>query len=141
MNEEAAVQSYLIDYLGTDSTLGGLVNSVWLSSVPEREPLPVVKIDRQEASDVNAVGLYRVWDSLLFLIRGIVHWQGSGAVDYSEVSAISDRLDALLHAHEASTATLQVAIYREESWTSETIEGGDTFLHSGGMFRVLAHAI
>jgi hypothetical protein len=142
MNEEAAAQAYLIDYLGSDSTLSDLgVNSVWLSSVPQSESLPVVKIDRQESGDVMAVGLHRVLNSLAFLIRGIVHWTGSGAIDYSEVNAIGDRLDALLHDHEASTSTLQVAIYREESWTSETIEGGDTFLHCGGIFRVQAHAL
>lgn len=142
MNEEAAAQAYLIDYLGSDSTLSNLgVNSVWLSSVPQSESLPVVKIDRQEASDLYGVGLYRVLSTLAFLIRGVVHWQGSGAIDYSEVNAIGDRLDALLHDHEASTSTLQVAIYREESWTAETVENGDVFLHCGGIYRVQAHAL
>jgi hypothetical protein len=142
VNEEAAAQAYLIDYLESDATLSDLgVNSVWLSSVPQSESLPVVKIDRQESGDVMAVGLHRVLNSLAFLIRGIVHWTGSGAIDYSEVNAIGDRLDALLHDHEASTSTLQVAIYREEAWTSETIEGGDTFLHCGGIYRVQAFPI
>lgn len=141
MNEEAAVQAYLISYLSADSTLGGMINSVWLSSVPEREPLPVVKIDRQEASDTYAIGLARVWSSLLFLIRGVVHWQGSGAIDYTDVNAIGDRLDALLHKHEDTTLRLELAIYREESWTSETVESGDVFLHVGGLYRVLAHGL
>lgn len=141
INEEAALQDYLLTYLGADATLGGLVEGVWLKSVPESEPLPVVKIDRQEASDLVVIGLVRVWADLLFLVRGIVHWTGGGQPDWSGVRAIADRLDTLLHDHEASDGTIEVHSFREESFTDETIEGGDLFLHAGGMYRVRAHPL
>jgi hypothetical protein len=141
VNEEVACQQYLLNYLGSDTTLSGLVRGVWLRSVPENEPLPAVKIDRQEASDVNAVNLYRVWSDMLFLIRGVVHWRGTGAVDWTEVQAIGDRLDALLHKYEGQSSTLYVHAFREEPWTDETLEGGDLFLHAGGMYRVRAKAL
>lgn len=141
INEEVAAQSYLVNYLSADATLDGLVNGIWLRSVPESEAMPVVKIDRQEANDLMVVGLHRVWDDMLFLIRGIVEWSGSGAVDWTDAQAIADRLDQLLHRYEGQSATLGVHSFREESWSDETIEGGKLYLHAGGMYRVRARAL
>lgn len=142
MNEEAAAQQYLLDYLGADSTLTGMLESgVWLKSVPQSSRFPAVKIDRQDADDLHAVGLYRVWADLSFLIRGIVHWTGGGQPDWTGVRAIGDRLDALLHAHEGQDATVAVHSFREETWTDETIESGDLFLHVGGIYRIRARAL
>lgn len=142
INEEAAAQQYLLTYLGADTTLTGLLGSgVWLRSVPQSARFPAVKIDRQDANDLHVVGLHRVWADLSFLIRGVVHWTGSGQPDWTDVRAIGDRLDTLLHKHEATTAELQVLAFREESWTDETIEAGDLFLHVGGIYRLRARAV
>ncbi len=141
VNEEAAAQQYLLDYLGADATLAGLLGSgVWLRSVPQTAAFPAVKIDRQDASDLMVVGLHRIWADLSFLVRGIVHWKGSGQPDWTDVRAIGDRLDTLLHDHEAVTAELQVHSFREESMTDETLEP-DLFLHCGGIYRVRARAL
>jgi hypothetical protein len=142
VNEEAAAQQYLLDYLGADSTLTGLLESgVWLRSVPQSARFPVVKIDRQDADDLYVVGLHRVWSNLSFLVRGIIHWEGSGQPDWTDVRAIGDRLDALLHDHEAVTSELQVHSFREEPFSDETVESGDLFLHVGGIYRVRARAV
>lgn len=142
VNEEAAAQDYLLAYLGADTTLTSLLESgVWLRSVPQTARFPAVKIDRQDASDLMVVGLSRVWADLTFLVRGIVHWTGSGQPDWTGVRAIGDRIDALLHDHEAATAELQVHSFREETFTDETVEGGDLFLHCGGTYRVRARAV
>lgn len=141
MNEEASAQDYLVSYLQSDATLMDLVNSVWLRTVPRSEPHPVVKIDRLDADDVMAIGLTRVWDDLTFLVRGTTKWEDRGNEDWSEVRAISDRIDALLHAHEAVTSELQVHSFREESFTDETLESGDLYLHAGGIYRLRAHAL
>ncbi len=142
MNEEAAAQQYLLDYLSADSTLMGLLASgVWLRSVPQSARFPVVKIDRQDASDLMVVGLHRVWSDMSFLIRGVIHWTGSGQPDWTDVRAIGDRLDSLLHDHEAVTSELQVHSFREEPWSDETIEAGDLFLHVGGIYRVRARGV
>lgn len=141
INEEAAAQQYLVDLLTADATLMDLVSSVWLRSVEQRAAMPVVKIDRQDSSDLMVTGLARVWADLTFLICGIYQWQGSGSIDWTEVTAIGDRLDTLLHKHEGANAKVQVHAFREEPYTDETIEGGDTFLHCGGIYRVRAHAL
>ncbi len=141
INEEAAAQQYLLARLEGDGTLTGLVEGVWLRSVPQSAPFPAVKIDRQDASDLMVVGLHRVWADLSFLVRGIVHWRGGGQPDWTDVRAIGDRIDTLLHDHEGQDATVAVHSFREESWTDESVEAGDLFLHVGGIYRVRARAI
>lgn len=142
MNEEAACQDYLRAYLEADATLMSLLQSgVWLRSVAQSARFPVVKIDRQDADDLMVVGLHRVWADLSFLVRGVVHWTGGGQPDWADARAIGDRIDTLLHDHEALTSELEVHAFREESWTDESIEGGDLFLHCGGIFRVRARAV
>lgn len=141
MNEEAAAQEYVRALLEADTVLGGQVNGVWLRSVAGSAPFPAIKIDRQEGIDLMVVGLHRVWASMLFLVRGIVHWKGTGQPDWTDVRFIADRIDAVLHDHEGQNAEIQVHAFREEPWTDETIESGDLFLHAGGMYRVRATSL
>src|SRR3954469_18664105 len=105
-----------------------MVNGVWLRSAPQSSPMPAVKIDRQDGTDLMVVGLSRVWADLSFLVRGITHWRGGGQPDWTEVRAIGDRLDTILHGHEGTNTELEVHAFREESFTDETVEGGDLFL-------------
>ena len=141
INEEAACQQYLLNLLEADTTMDGLVNGVWLRSVPQSEPFPVVKIDRLDASDLHVIGLHRVWADLSFLVRGIVHWKGSGHPDWTDARAIGDRIDTLLHNKEGQDATVAVHSFREESHTDESIESGDLFLSVGGVYRARARAL
>lgn len=140
MNEEAAAQNYLVTYLSADATLMGLVNGVTLRTSWGTLNAPFVKIDRQDGEDLMVVGLARVWADLSFLVRGIDHWRGSGLPDWTTVQAISDRLDTLLHDHEGGDGTVTVHSFREESFTDETVEGGDLWLHAGGVYRLRARA-
>lgn len=142
INEEAACQDWVRGYLEADTTLMSLLQSgVWLRSVAQSARFPVVKIDRQDADDLMVIGLHRVWADLSFLIRAVVHWTGQGQPDWTDARAIGDRLDTLLHDHEETTAELQVHSFREEPFSDETIEGGDLFLHVGGVYRVRARAV
>jgi hypothetical protein len=142
LNEEIAAQTWLQAYLAADTTLGSLVNGVWIHSVPKTQPLPVVKIDRQDASDLYTVGLYRVWDDLLFLVRGAVHWVGSGQQDWTLSQQIADRLDVLLHKHSETSTTVSVDCFRESSYIDEQpVADGSLIMHCGGMYRVRAHAL
>jgi hypothetical protein len=138
INEEVSVQNYLLSYLSADATLMTLINGVTLRTTWGTLKAPFVKIDRQDANDLMVVGLNRVWADFTFLIRGIDHWHGTGLPDWTKVGLIADRLDALLHDHEQVTSTLKVHSFREESFTDETVEAGDLWLHAGGIYRVRA---
>jgi hypothetical protein len=140
MNEEAAAQDYLVSYLSADAMLSGLVNGVWTRSVPQSAPMPAVKIDRLDADDLYVIGLFRIWDNLTFLVRATVENIGTPP-DWSEVRAIADRLEALLHDHEEVTSEIAMHSFREESFTDETIEGDKLYLHAGGIYRLRAQAV
>jgi hypothetical protein len=143
INEEAAAMDYLVNYLSADATLMQIANGVWTRSVPASAPMPAVKIDVMERGDVMVIGLTRVWDDLLFLVRATVKNQtGLGeAPDWTDARTIGNRIDVLLHAHEEVTSELQIHSFREESYTDETVEGGDLYLHVGGLYRLRAHAV
>jgi hypothetical protein len=142
LNEEVACQTWLRDYLAADSTLASMISGVWVHSVPMKEPLPVVKIDRQDSSDLYTVNLFRVWDDLLYLVRGVVHWTGSGQQDWTDVQAIGDRLDVLLHKVTVVTSTLSLHAFREQSYVDEQPSSdGTTYMHCGGFYRIRAHAL
>jgi hypothetical protein len=142
MNEEVATQSWLRDYLDADATLAQTINGVYVRSVPIKQALPVVKLDRLQATDLYTVGLYRVWADQLWLVRGIVHWQGSGQQDWSDVQTIANRIDVLLHKQSITASPIQLDIFREESYTDEqAASGGGLMLHGGGLYRIRAHAL
>jgi len=141
MNEEAAVADYIVSYLQADATLMAMINGIWLRSTPTDVATPLVKIDRQDAEDLMVVNLYRVWADLTFLVRAATENQERGQPDWSEVRAIADRLDTLLHKHEQNQTDLQWHSFREEPFTDETIEDGKLYLHAGGIYRVRAHAL
>lgn len=141
MNEEAAALDYLVDYLTSDATLMDMISGVWVGVIPTEAPLPAVKIDKLDASDLMAVDLFRVWADLTFLVRGAIENHARGEQDWSELRLIADRLDVLLHKHEETTAELQVHSFREESFTDEELADGKLFLHAGGIYRLRAHAL
>ena len=141
MNEEAAAQDYLLDYLQADDTLMSMVSGVYLRSVPEKAPDPLVKVDVLDREDLMVVNLYRVWVDLTVLVRAVIQSRDYGVEDWSEVRLIADRIDELLHKHEASTSEIEVHSFREESFTDETIEDSKLFLHAGGTYRLRAHAL
>lgn len=137
-NEEVLAQNFLVGYLSGDSTLMGLVNGVTLRSSWGTLRDPFVKIDRQDAGDLMVVGLARIWADLTFLVRGIVQWRGSGLPDWTTSGQIADRLDQLLHDHEQTATGIAVHSFREETFTDETVEGGNLYLHAGGIYRLRA---
>ena len=141
VNEQAAAQQYLLDYLTADATLVAMLEGgVWTDTIGQSVRFPVVKVVKQDAADLMVVGLHRVWADLTFLVRGIVHWTGSGHPDWTTVREIADRIDTLLHDHEETTAELEVHSFREEAFVDETLEP-DLFLHAGGFYRVRARAV
>jgi hypothetical protein len=136
LNEEVAAQKWLKEKLEADPTLMDMVNGVRFRSVETNLPTPFIKIDRLDASDLMVVGMYRIWINITYLVRGIVRWEGSGAIEWDDVQPIADRIDVVLHRSNGMSSTINVGeVYREETFTDETQESGDTYLHAGGIYR------
>jgi hypothetical protein len=140
LNEEVAAQSWLKDKLKADVTLMDMVTGVRYRSVETDLRTPFIKIDRLDSSDLMVVGMYRVWANLTYLVRAVVQWEGGGDLGWDEawdrVQVIADRIDVVLHRTSGTSSTVNVGeVYREETFTDETQESGDTYLHAGGIYR------
>lgn len=136
-NEEVMAMLWLRDFLAADSVLSSSVTGVFMRSTPTTARTPVVKIDRQSASDLMVVGMYRVWNDLTFLVRGITNGPA-----WDDVLAIANQIDTVLHRAAGQNSTVAVQeVFREESFSDETIEGGDLYLHAGGFYRLRARAL
>lgn len=143
MTGEDAITEYLVSYLESDGTLMGMLNGDVSPEVfQDTTASPFVRVDRLDGSDLNAVGLYRVWVDTTYHIRGVFHWRGSGRPDRTDVNAIGARLDTLLHDHEAVSGAYQFHIFREEpTLTPAVVEpNGEVWLQSGGVYRIRANA-
>lgn len=127
--------------LEADATLMGMLNGgVYLRSVPTNVATPIVKIDRQDASDLTVVGMHRVWSELTYLVRGIARYNDDP--DWTTVGAIADRIENVLQ--EATTSSATATIYcvrRLEPFTDETTEGGNYYLHAGGIYELYSQAL
>lgn len=143
MTGEDAITEYLVEYLEADATLMGMLNSgVEPEVIPGTDRGPMVRVDRLDGEDLNAVGLYRVWVDTTYHIRGTMQWRGGGRPDRTDINAIGDRLDVLLHDHEAVSGAYQFHSFREEPTPDPAVvePGGELWLQSGGIYRIRANA-
>ena len=139
VNEEVAAQLAVQDYLEADATLMGLLNGgIFLRSVPVSAATPFVKIDRLDTSDLMVINGHRVWTTITYNIRGITR-----GPDWTEVRAIADQLDTLLHRQTYTDAYVGlIDVIRLEPFTDETLEdSGPPYLHAGGLYEFKAQAV
>jgi hypothetical protein len=126
-------------YLGSDSTLSGLVNGVFDDyEGSERTPLPVIRISHQDASDARPNGTDRALTTIELLIRGV-----SRGTDRSDARAIAARLDALLNTNQSITTPLLMVcgVSRTEPFWARDFREGDPYLWAGGIYSFAVHAL
>jgi hypothetical protein len=140
---EDEIHSWLVSYLASDSELTAMLNGEIAPGTKwDTLPSPYVRFDRLEQLPLVVIGLHRIWMDTLYHVRGVFHWRGGGQPDRSEVNAIGARIDALLHDHEETTATIHVHSFEEEGEPNpEVPEGGDLWLQSGALYRIRASAV
>jgi hypothetical protein len=142
--EEDALAEWLVGYLEADTTLMGMLNghpsgaAVFPEVIPDQGKSPYVRVDFLDGEDLMVIGGHRVWVSSAYHIRGCFHWQGGGRPDRTDVNAIGNRLDTLLHFHEALTATHQIHGFREDPEPNPAVveANGELWLQSGGVYRL-----
>jgi hypothetical protein len=88
------------------------------------------------------IGLNRIWGDMTYHVYGAFHWKGSGRPDRTEVNAIGERLDQLLHGHAETTALVDIHSFREESEPTPAVPDGESvWLQSGGVYRIRARPL
>ncbi len=138
---EDALTDWIVSTLEADATLMGMLNGDVAPEVTwDRNASPFVRVDRLDGEDLMVVGLARVWVDTQYHVRGVFHWSGSGRPDRTDVTAIGERIDALLHDKEAQTATHHIHSFREEPEPNPAVSepNGELWLQSGGIFRLRA---
>lgn len=143
MTGEDAITEYLVTYLEADATLMGMLNGGVEPEVIAGTDLgPLVRVDRLDGDDLMVVGPNRVWVDTTYHVRGVMQWRGGGRPDRTTINAIGDRLDTLLHAHEATSGDYQFHMFREEPTPQPAVvePGGELWLQSGGIYRIRANA-
>ncbi|HEV8482680.1 MAG TPA: hypothetical protein VGV87_03895, partial [Blastocatellia bacterium] len=89
------------------------------------------------ASDLMVINMNRVWSSLTYLVRGI-----DAGPYWDNVQAIANRIDQVLHRGNSSNATVSMyGIRRIESFTDETLEQNQLYVHAGGIYELYAQAL
>lgn len=141
---EDEITNWLVSYLGSDSTLTGMLQGDIAPDVSwGTNRSPYVRVDRLDGEPKVVIGLHRVWADTTYHVRGVIHWQGGGQPDRTDVDAIGQRIDELLHDHEEQTATIHVHSFEEESEPMPSVvdANGDLWLQSGGIYRIRASAV
>jgi hypothetical protein len=106
--------------------------SVWRNLAPEGEPLPYVLLSKQAGSRIYAHKSLLVRD-LVYLVKAV-----DSGHDHTRAAQIDARLDALLT---DGTLTLppplaHLSTRRESDIDYEETDGGVTYQHLGGLYRV-----
>lgn len=136
--ETNAVSRFIYSTLSADAQLTAVVGTrIFETRRPSpTTPFPCVISQLQAAGDdMMGVGPYRIWSSLLYLVRGITEqtsYEGNAAI-------IADRIDAALHAKSGTNVAGTVwSIVRERPFIMAEIVDGREFRHAGGLYRIQA---
>ena len=134
--------TFLNSFLRADATLTGLVTGIF-RNVADQGTLPDwLVIGHQSGNDVMSATANRIMSPNLYRIFAI-----GPESDYSNLKAIADRIDTLLHPggnplrNTTSGGVSILACYREQPLAiAETVPGsaqGPAWLNLGGLYRII----
>lgn len=134
--EVAAADEWLDSVLNGDATLSTLLsgNGFWNTQPEQQTPFPHGVFQMMSANDYAAVGAYRIWANLTYLVKVI-----GRTGNYDALNAAVARVDALLHRASGTAADGTVwSCVREQVIRMPEDVSGDQFRHSGAMYRLYA---
>lgn len=131
-----AADSWLAGVLSGDVTLAGLVGArVYGHLAPQGAIFPLVLFAMQSGIDVQTLGPNRIMSNLVYVVRGVAEGGSFG----TPLSAIAERIDAVLQAKSGTTAAGAVyACVREQPYTLIETGNGRQYRHLGGVYRLYA---
>lgn len=133
--ETTAVERWLYGLLAGDATLAGLVGDrIYAYVAPLGAALPLVVFAQQAGTDVRVVGPGRLMAALLYQVRAV----GPGP-SAAVVAPVAARLDALLQGASGSVVDgVVLGCTREQPLSYVETEGGESYRHLGGIYRIWA---
>lgn len=132
-NEIVLVDKWLAGLLGNDVALAEMVNArIFSYLAPAGTIFPFVLYAYQGSSDVIAVGGYRILNSGVYQVKGVVKGDSMVAAE-----AIANRIDMLLtRATGTVVGGIVLACVRERPIAYPEISDGLRYNHLGGLYRI-----
>jgi hypothetical protein len=133
--EFAAAEEFLYGTLHGDGPLMALIHDVWPGgAAPQGTAFPFVTFQFMSGLDYAAVGAYRIWSNMLWLIKAV-----GETANFADLNAIVARIDALLHRSSGTAVDGTVwACVREQTVNLPEVVQGKQYRHSGALYRVYA---
>lgn len=133
--EAAAAEEWLNATLNGDATLLAAVPSGFYDTLPApNTPYPVGIYQFMSGIDYAAVGAFRIWQSMVYMVKVI-----GETADFATLNAAIARLDALLHRASGTSASGTVwSCTREQSIRLPDAIEGRQYRHSGALYRIYA---
>src|SRR5947209_4187034 len=135
----AAARQWLFGTMTGDPTLTGLLPGGATSGVnnvkaAQGTPYPLVVYQFMSGIDYAAVGAFRIWTNMIWLIKAVAE-----SADAATLDAIVARIDTLLHRASGTPASGTVwACVRETTIDYPEDVSGRSYRHLGGTYRVYA---
>lgn len=103
-------------------------------SAPQGTPYPFLTYQMMSGIDYAAVGAYRIWTNLIYLVKVV-----GRSADYQTLRTAVARVDALLHRGSGTAADGTIwACVREQTIRMPEIVSGDQYRHDGALYRLYA---
>jgi len=133
--ETAAAEEYLYSTLHGDGTLMALIHDVWPGGIaPQGTPYPFVTFQFMSGIDYAAVGAFRIWTNMLWLVKAV----GETAT-FADLNAIVARIDTLLHRTSGTPVDGTVwSCTREQVINLPEVVSGKQYRTSGALWRIYA---
>lgn len=133
--ESATAEEFLDATLNGDATLTTLVPSgAFNTQPPEGTPYPIVTYQFVSSVDYAAVGAYRIWANMLYLIKVI-----GDTANFADLNAAFARIDALLQrASGTATDGTVWSCVREQVIRQPDFIAGRQYAVTGALWRIYA---
>ena len=135
MSETLAIETWLYETLSDpDTGILDLATGVYADQAPEDAPFPYVVYQLREGTDMPVMGASARAVRAHYLIRAVDHSPSKVAA-----AEIADAIDDLIEKASGSvTGATIIGAIRNQPFEMVETQGGETYMHVGGIYRVYA---
>lgn len=130
MIETYPAEDWIFDTLNAAPAVAG--GRIYQGVAPAGAVFPYVVYQFQGGADLDTQRASRVWADLVYLVKAVARASGFGPV-----RAVADEVDARLHGASGTTADAAIdACVREQPFQLTEVDGGVSYRHLGGVYRL-----
>lgn len=132
MNELTAIETALLETLGDDATLTGMVGArIYSEAAPQGAACPHIVFSLRTGRDTKGVNKKRLLTQANYVIKVV-----SSGQTYSGMTEIAERMDTVLEQARPVVDGQRLIITREQPIGYAEPTNGVLFRHLGGLYQV-----